>query len=93
MEGEEHWRPAAGSRVRSPAAASPRSREPPLRKLISLTMTGVMAVVLGAGISGCSEEASVKSEQTTKGPGGTTTVTKETKVEKSNDKAPPPGQP
>jgi hypothetical protein len=64
-----------------------------MRKLISLTMMGVLAMGLGVGISGCSEEAGTKTTQTTTDPGGTTKVTTQTKVEKSGDNAPPPGKP
>jgi len=38
-------------------------------------------------ITGCGEESAVKQEETVTTPGGETTVTKETKVEKSGDHA------
>jgi len=41
-----------------------------------------------AGLAGCSEESGVKEQTQVTGPGGTTTVTKETKVETSGNNAP-----
>jgi hypothetical protein len=64
-----------------------------MRKLISLTMMGVLVMGLGVGISGCSDQASTTSEQTTKGPGGTTKVTEKTSVETSGKNPPAPGHP
>jgi hypothetical protein len=63
-----------------------------MRKLINLTAMGVVAMGLGIGLSGCSEEASTKSQTTTQGPGGKTTVTDEKKVTTSGDNPPAPGK-
>lgn len=62
-----------------------------MKKLIVLTMMGVLATGLTVGISGCSDEASVQTEQKTTGPGGTTTVTDKKEVKTSGDNPPPPG--
>jgi hypothetical protein len=43
-----------------------------MRKLISVTMMGVLLTGLGIGISGCSEEAKEKGQPTTTTPGGPT---------------------
>jgi hypothetical protein len=53
-------------------------------------MTGVLAMGLGVGISGCSEESGTKTVETTKGPEGTTKVTNETKVQTSGENPPAP---
>jgi hypothetical protein len=60
-----------------------------MRKLISSTMMGVLLTGLGIGLSGCSDESSVKSETKATGPGGTTTVTDKTSVKTSGDNPPP----
>jgi hypothetical protein len=62
-----------------------------MRKLISLTMMGVLAMGLGVGISGCSDEAGTKTTQTTTAPDGSKTkVTSENKVETSGNNPPAP---
>ena len=61
-----------------------------MRKLISLTMMGVLAMGLTIGITGCSDEAGTKVVETTKGPEGTTKVTTEKKVQTSGDAPPAP---
>jgi hypothetical protein len=62
-----------------------------MRKLISLTMMGVLAMGLGIGISGCSDEAGTKTQQTTTGADGSKTkVTTEHKVETSGNNPPAP---
>jgi hypothetical protein len=64
-----------------------------MKKLISLTMMGVLAMGLGIGISGCSDESSTKSQTTTTTPGGNkTTVTDEKSVKTTGDNPPPPGK-
>jgi hypothetical protein len=65
-----------------------------MRKLISLTMMGVVAMALGIGASGCSEEAGTKTTQTTTNPDGSQRKeTIEHKVETSGKNAPAPGAP
>jgi len=64
-----------------------------MRKLISLTMMGVLAMGLGVGISGCSEESTAKKESTVSTPGGTSTVTEQTKIKQTGDNPPPPKAP
>ena len=62
-----------------------------MKKLISLTMMGVLAMGLGVGMSGCSDEAGTKTTQTTTGPDGSKTkVTSENKVETSGNNPPAP---
>jgi hypothetical protein len=61
-----------------------------MRKLISLTVMGVLMMGLGIGISGCSDEAGTKTTQTTTSPDGTTKVTNETKVQTSGNNPPAP---
>jgi len=52
------------------------------------------ALILGAsscfGLVGCGEESKVKEQETVSTPGGSTTTTKETKVESKGD-TPPAG--
>lgn len=51
-----------------------------------------LATVVGGmslSLIGCAKEASVTTEKEVTGPGGTTTVTEETKVETSGENPPP----
>jgi len=64
-----------------------------MRKLISVTMMGVVVMGFGMGLSGCSDEAGTKKETTTTTPGGTTTTTDSSKVKTSGDNPPPPAKP
>jgi len=65
-----------------------------MRKLISATMMGVMAMGLCVGISGCSEDTtSTKSTTESKTPDGKTKVTEEKKVETSGANPPAPAKP
>lgn len=62
-----------------------------MRKLISLTMMGVLAMGLGIGMTGCSDESGTKTTQTTTAPDGSKTkVTTEHKVETSGSNPPAP---
>jgi hypothetical protein len=62
-----------------------------LRKLISLAMTGILAMGLGVGISGCTEESGTKTVQTTTNPDGSKTKeTVEHKVQTSGENPPAP---
>jgi hypothetical protein len=60
-----------------------------MRKLISAAMVGVLLTGFGVGLSGCSDESSVKTETQAKGPGGTTTITDKSTVKTSGDNPPP----
>ena len=42
-----------------------------------------------AGLSGCSEKASIKTESTSTGPGGTTTKTQTTEIKTTGENPPP----
>jgi hypothetical protein len=64
-----------------------------MRKAINLTMAGVLAMGLGITLSGCSDESSAKKESTVSTPGGTSTVTEQTKVKQTGDNPPPPKAP
>jgi ABC-type glycerol-3-phosphate transport system substrate-binding protein len=60
-----------------------------MRKLISLTMMGVLAMGLSLGITGCSDEAGTKSTTTTTAPDGSRTKeTIEHKVQTSGENPP-----
>jgi hypothetical protein len=61
-----------------------------MRKLISLTMMGVLAMGLGIGINGCSDEAGTKTTTTTTSPEGKSTVTTEKSVKTSGENPPAP---
>jgi hypothetical protein len=86
---------AAGRRISCEVAGRRDSsiKGTSMRKLISLTMMGILALGLGIGISGCSEEAGTKTTTTTTSPGGTTKVTDESKIQRSGDNPPPPKAP
>ncbi len=64
-----------------------------MRKLISVTMMGVVAMGLGIATSGCSEESTAQKESKVSTPGGTSTVTEKTTVRQSGDNPPPPKAP
>jgi hypothetical protein len=64
-----------------------------MRKVINLTMAGVLAMGLGISLSGCSEESSTKKEEKVSTPGGTATVTEKTTVKQSGDNPPAPKAP
>jgi hypothetical protein len=61
-----------------------------MRKLINLTMAGILAMGLGITLCGCSEESKTESTTTQKGPGGTTTEKDIKSVKQSGDNPPPP---
>src|SRR5262249_14361357 len=87
----QHWRPAARSLWRSPAAASPTIEGATMRKLISLTIMGVVARGRGGGVTGGSEEAGRKTTQVTTAPDGSKTKeTIEHKVQTSGESPPAP---
>jgi hypothetical protein len=60
-----------------------------MRKLISTAMVGVLLTGFGIGLSGCSDESSVKKETQATGPGGTATVTEKSTVKTTGDNPPP----
>jgi len=60
-----------------------------MRKLISATMAGVFLAGFSMALVGCSDESSEKTQTTVKGPGGTSKVTQETKVNTSGQNPPP----
>jgi hypothetical protein len=64
-----------------------------MRKLISVTVMGVLAMGLCIGFSGCSDETSTTKKEEIKTPGGTTTVTDKQSVKTSGDNPPPPKAP
>src|SRR5262245_37560349 len=90
-----HWRPAAGSHVRSavtsPAAAFP-SEAAPMRKLLGATVVGVLATAIGIAVPGCSDEAKESSQVTTSSPGGKVTQTVEKSVKTQGDNPPSPSK-
>jgi hypothetical protein len=87
---------AAGRRISREVAGrrESSSKGTSMRKLISLTMAGVLAIGLGITLSGCSEESSgTKKEETITTPGGKAKVTEQTKVETSGKNPPAPQAP
>jgi len=63
-----------------------------MKKLIGVTMMGVMFTSFGIGISGCSDESSETAKVVTKGPGGTTTQETQTSVKTSGENPPAPAK-
>ena len=61
-----------------------------MRKVISLTMAGVLAMGLGITLSGCSEESKTESKTIQSTPGGKTTETETKKIQQSGDNPPAP---
>jgi hypothetical protein len=59
-----------------------------MRKMITTTMAAVFLAGLSFGLVGCSEESGVTSKTEVKGPGGTTTVTDKTTIDKSGKNPP-----
>jgi hypothetical protein len=59
-----------------------------MRKLISMTLAGVMLAGLSIAMVGCTEEAGVTRETEIKGPGGATKVIDKTTVEKTGKNPP-----
>jgi hypothetical protein len=55
---------------------------------ITILCNGLLAASLVAGFAGCSETEGVQERTKIKGPEGTTTVTKDTKVETSGSNPP-----
>lgn len=60
-----------------------------MRKLLRLTMMGILAAGLGLNLAGCSDEATSERTATVSGPDGKTKVTEKTTVEKSGNNPPP----
>ena len=61
-----------------------------MRKLICVSMMGVLAMGLGVGLSGCTDEASTKKETIQTGPGGKTVQSETKSVKQSGENPPPP---
>jgi hypothetical protein len=62
-----------------------------VKKTIGTLTAGAILTGFALGLAGCGEESSTKSETQVKTPGGTSTVTEKTTVDKSG-KNPPPAQ-
>jgi hypothetical protein len=60
-----------------------------MRKMVRATLAGVILAGLSMGSVGCSEQTGSKEQTTIKSPGGTTTETKETKVQQRGQNPPP----
>lgn len=64
-----------------------------MRKLLRVTMMGILAAGLGINLAGCSDQATSEKQSTESGPGGKTTVTEKTTVKQSGDNPPAPKAP
>ncbi len=60
-----------------------------MRKLLRVTMMGILAAGLGINLAGCSDEASSEKKSVESTPGGKTVTTEKTTVNKSGDNPPP----
>jgi hypothetical protein len=69
----------------------PRTTRKPGNTVMKKSIGATLAVGLIslAGLIGCGDEAGVKEQTEVTGPGGTTEVTKETKVETTGENPPP----
>jgi hypothetical protein len=76
--------------VGSLAAAFLKSKVTSMRKIISLTLSGILAIGLGFGLSGCTEESASKSQTTQTTPGGKTVETQTNSVKQSGENPPAP---
>jgi hypothetical protein len=63
-----------------------------MRKLISMTMIGLLMSGLGIGLSGCSDQASEKKETTITSPGGKRIESETKSVKTTGDNPPPPSK-
>ena len=61
-----------------------------MRKLVSLAMIGVLAMGVGVGLSGCSEESKTETRTTQSTPGGKTTEIERKEIKQSGDNPPAP---
>jgi len=61
-----------------------------MKKLIT-ALAGTGLLTMSLAIVGCGEKSEVKTEDKISTPGGTTTVTKYTKIKQSGDNPPSPG--
>jgi len=61
-----------------------------MRKLIGATMMGVLLMGFGIGISGCSDESTIKKETVQATPGGKTVETDQKSIKQSGDNPPAP---
>ncbi len=61
-----------------------------MRKVITLTMAGVLAMGLGITLSGCSDESKTESKTVQQTPSGKTTETETKSVKQSGDNPPAP---
>jgi len=61
-----------------------------MKKLIT-ALAGTGLLTMSLAIVGCGEKSEVKSTDTVSTPGGTSTVTKETKIKQTGDNPPSPG--
>ena len=59
-----------------------------MKKLIGLTIAGLMLAGFTIGLAGCADETGVKTETQIKGSGGTTTVTDKETIKKTGQNPP-----
>jgi hypothetical protein len=86
---------AAGCRISREVAGRREFKDKgtSMRKLISLTTAGVLAMGLGITLSGCTEESSTEKKSTVQTPDGKATVTTKTTVDESGKNPPEPKAP
>jgi hypothetical protein len=61
-----------------------------MKKLIT-ALAGTGLLTLSMAVIGCGEKSEVKTEDKISSPGGTTTITKESKVKQTGENPPPAG--
>jgi len=59
-----------------------------MRKIINTLMAGVMLAGISVAFTGCTDETGAKQDTKITGPGGTTTESKQIKVDKSGQNPP-----
>jgi hypothetical protein len=59
-----------------------------MKRLLSIALMFGVASGFGFGLAGCGDESKVEQKETVSTPGGTTTTTKETKIDSSGQNPP-----
>ncbi len=64
-----------------------------MRKLLRVTMMGILAAGLGLSLAGCSDQATSEKKTVESGPGGKSVVDTKTTIKQTGDNPPAPKAP